>query len=411
MNANISRQSTLTEKSSSNDFVSRKLMRERAVELAALDGHCAQDVSKSDWEQAKRELTGEPGEHPKAAISEIGRPPSAGSGSTKTIENQLSNHPFLKGMEPDHLAIIARHAREVEFTAHQVVFHQNESAHELYLVLQGSVVLEAYVPRGENVALQALKEGDVLGWSWLFPPFVWNFQARALEPTRALFIDGAALLATCDKLQAFGLAFMRRVAQVIITRLEIAQKRLMSLQKNTGKLPFLDEPMPGTMTPRGMAHSLEDMLADHPFFKGMRSAHLRIVAGAAMKTHMETDQFIFREGDPANRLYLIQKGRVALEAPGTESTATRFEIIGAGDMLGWSWLFPPFYAHFAARALEPTEGIFLYGTRLREECEQNPEFGYDLMKRTVAVVIQRLQATRGRLVEIANLKNAGPANK
>ena len=401
MNTDLPAQLNLAEKSSSNDAVSRKQVRERAVELAALEGHCAQDVSKSDWEQAKRELTGSSPETPKAGTGEIA---SAKPDSRKALRTQLSNHPFLKGMESDHLAILGRHAREVEFTTDQVVFRQNENAHEFFLVLHGSVVLEAYVARRENLALQVVKAGDVLGWSWLFPPFVWNFQARALEPTRAIFIDGAGLLAACDKLQAFGLELMRRMAQVVITRLEMAQKRLMSLQKNAGKLPFLDEPIPDKITSRAVAQSLEEMLADHPFFKGMKPAHLGIVAGAAMKTHMETDQFIFREGDPANRLYLIQKGRVALEAPGTESTATRFEIIGAGDMLGWSWLFPPFYSHFAARALEPTEGIFLYGTRLREECDQNPEFGYDLMKRTVAVVIQRLQATRGRLVEIANLE-------
>ena len=85
---------------------------------------------------------------------------------------------------------------------------------------------------------------------------------------------------------------------------------------------------------------------------------------------------------------------------GKETTPAPFQTIGDGDVLGWSWLFPPFYSHFGARALEPTQSIFLYGTRLREECKQNYEFGYTLMKRTVAVVIQRLQATRGRLVEI-----------
>ena len=89
---------------------------------------------------------------------------------------------------------------------------------------------------------------------------------------------------------------------------------------------------------------------------------------------------------------------------GFSAAAAPFQIIGDGDVLGWSWLFPPFYSHFEARALEPTQSIFLYATRLREECERNYELGYELMKRTVAVVIQRLQATRGRLVELSALK-------
>ena len=68
-------------------------------------------------------------------------------------------------------------------------------------------------------------------------------------------------------------------------------------------------------------------------------------------------------------------------------------------MLGWSWLFPPYYWHFDARALEPTTAIFFYGTRLREQCEQDHDFGYEIMKRMTQVVIQRLQATRKQLLK------------
>lgn len=99
-----------------------------------------------------------------------------------------------------------------------------------------------------------------------------------------------------------------------------------------------------------------------------------------------------------------------LEADGKELITFPFQVIGDGDMLGWSWMFPPFYAHFSARALEPCQSIFLYGTRLRDECEQNHEFGYALMKRTVSVVIKRLQATRARLVEISSIKEVTTTN-
>jgi len=75
------------------------------------------------------------------------------------------------------------------------------------------------------------------------------------------------------------------------------------------------------------------------------------------------------------------------------------ETIGAGSVLGWSWLFPPYYWHFDARAITPIKAIFLYGTRLREQCETNHELGHELMKRISEVVIERLQATRRRLIE------------
>lgn len=322
----------------------------------------------------------------------------------KTIDNKLTNHPFLKGMKPEHLAILVRHAREAEFMADQVIFRQNENAHQFHLILEGRVAVESYMPRADNIPLQIVTAGDVLGWSWLFPPFVWHFQARALEPTKAIFIDGASLLVACEQVHAFGFQLMQRIAQVVIKRLEAAQRRLLEIEKTAGTLPVVDGLKRNGVARHTVAQSLEDMLAEHPFFKGMKPEHLRIMADAAMKANFEAGQVIFSKGDPANRFYLIQHGKVVLETLGAETAATPFQIIGDGDVLGWSWLFPPFYSHFEARALEPTQSIFLYGTWLREECGRNYELGHALMKRTVAVVIQRLQATRGRLVEISALK-------
>jgi CRP-like cAMP-binding protein len=74
------------------------------------------------------------------------------------------------------------------------------------------------------------------------------------------------------------------------------------------------------------------------------------------------------------------------------------QIIGPGEVLGWSWLFPPYYWQFDTRALEPTTAIFFYGTRLREQCEQDHAFGYEMMKRMTQVVIHRLQAARKQLL-------------
>jgi CRP-like cAMP-binding protein len=80
------------------------------------------------------------------------------------------------------------------------------------------------------------------------------------------------------------------------------------------------------------------------------------------------------------------------------------QILGAGDVWGWSWLFPPYYRQFGARAVEPTDAIFIYGTPLREECESDQELGYELMKRVSAVMLQRLQATRRQLVGIPQVQ-------
>ncbi len=113
----------------------------------------------------------------------------------------------------------------------------------------------------------------------------------------------------------------------------------------------------------------------------------------------EPGEVIFREGEPANRFYLIQHGKVALESSRREREPVLIQQIGPGDVLGWSWLLPPYYWHFDARAVEPTEAIFFYGTRLRQQCEDDRDLGYELLKRMTAVIIQRLQATRQQLLD------------
>ena len=139
--------------------------------------------------------------------------------------------------------------------------------------------------------------------------------------------------------------------------------------------------------------SLALLIAEHPFLAGMKPAHLEVLCDCAMQTQFVKDQLIFREGDLANRFYLIQEGRVALESGGDERTVL-VQTVGAGDALGWSWLFPPYYWHFDARTLTPTKAIFFYGTRLRTQCEEDHDFGYELIKRMAEVIIRRLQATR-----------------
>jgi len=145
--------------------------------------------------------------------------------------------------------------------------------------------------------------------------------------------------------------------------------------------------------------TLETSIAEHPFLKGMSAEHLKILADSAMRAEFKEGEIIFREGDPANRFYLIEEGSVVLESRKQDRAPVEIQTIGAGDVLGWSWLFPPYYWNFEARALDSTLAIFFYGTRLREKCEEDRAFGYELMKRMSAVMLQRLQATRKQLLE------------
>ncbi len=145
--------------------------------------------------------------------------------------------------------------------------------------------------------------------------------------------------------------------------------------------------------------SLPAIIGEQQLFKGFPTQYLNLLAEAAMLKEFAAGEVIFREGDPANRFYLILDGEVALESAMHEHSPVVLQTIGANDVLGWSWLFPPYYWHFDARATKPTKAIFFYGTWLRESCERDHDFGYEMMKRMAAVIIQRLQATRRKLAE------------
>lgn len=143
-------------------------------------------------------------------------------------------------------------------------------------------------------------------------------------------------------------------------------------------------------------HRLHAEIAAHPFAKGLSQEHLAVLADCAMETQFTPGELVFREGDFANRFYFLLEGEVALETR-TWGGPVSIETISGGDVLGWSWLFPPYYWHFGARAVKPTRAIFFYGTWLREHCEQDHDLGYQLVMRMAEVMIHRLQATRQKL--------------
>jgi CRP-like cAMP-binding protein len=146
------------------------------------------------------------------------------------------------------------------------------------------------------------------------------------------------------------------------------------------------------------AGTIESAVAAHPFLQKLTTEALRLLASNAMLVRYNAGEWIFRQNEPANRFYLIQRGKVALEASRKDGTRVVVQTIGPDDVLGWSWLFAPYLWQFDARVVEPVEAIFFYGTRLREQCEENNALGYELMKRMVSAVVQRLLSARRELL-------------
>jgi CRP/FNR family transcriptional regulator, cyclic AMP receptor protein len=144
----------------------------------------------------------------------------------------------------------------------------------------------------------------------------------------------------------------------------------------------------------------DELIANpHPFLEGMDRQHLRLLSEWAMRANFAEQEFIFRQGEPANRFYLIQAGSVFITSRVPGRGQVTIQTIGSGEALGWSWLFEPYRWHFDAWADEPTRAVYFQSNVLREQCEQDPNLGYELMIRVSRVVVQRLQATRLKLLQ------------
>ena len=149
-----------------------------------------------------------------------------------------------------------------------------------------------------------------------------------------------------------------------------------------------------------MADGLDAVVLEAPVFRGLDTAHAAQLAGCAQTIGWNAGESLFREGDEANSFYILRRGRVALELHIPTRGALRVETIEPGEVVGWSWLFPPYRWHFDGRAVEPVRAIAVDGTCLRAKCRADAALGYALMQRFSAVMLERLQATRLRLADI-----------
>ena len=144
---------------------------------------------------------------------------------------------------------------------------------------------------------------------------------------------------------------------------------------------------------------LQNQLETHPFLKGLSPQHLRALASCASEMHVEKDQFVIKEGAPADNSYLVLKGRVELEVYVASRGGVPVEAVESGGVIGWSWLMSDNNWHFDARALEATHLIALDGKRMRALCQENPMLGYELLKRYMPIIQHRLESLRWHLLE------------
>ena len=147
-------------------------------------------------------------------------------------------------------------------------------------------------------------------------------------------------------------------------------------------------------------HGLDEILAEHPFFAGFSSEQHEILSGCARNHRFDAGKYLFHEGEPANEFFLIRHGRVALEIVAPGQAPIVFSTLGPGEVVGASWLVPPYRWMFDARAVELTRAIGLDAECLRGKCDADPRLGYAMMRRFLPVIISRLNATRLQLLDV-----------
>jgi CRP/FNR family transcriptional regulator, cyclic AMP receptor protein len=155
-----------------------------------------------------------------------------------------------------------------------------------------------------------------------------------------------------------------------------------------------------------LPETLERVLHGHEFFAGMDPDYLALIVGCARNVVFGDGAFLFREGDPAETFYLVLQGAVALEisAPGRVATV---QTLGAGELVGFSWLMGPHRWHFDGRAVGRVHAIEMDGTCLRAKCDADPRLGFDLMQRFALLASRRLQATRLQVLDVYGHAHTG----
>ncbi len=146
--------------------------------------------------------------------------------------------------------------------------------------------------------------------------------------------------------------------------------------------------------------SLKQILEESPFLQGLQNHHLELITGCASNARFDGGQYLFHEGEEAAQFFVIRHGRVALEVFTPDRGPITIQTLEEGDVLGWSWLVPPYQWRFDAKATELVRAIALDGKCLRTKCEEDHDLGFDLLKRFAHVIEQRLEATRLQLLDV-----------
>lgn len=145
--------------------------------------------------------------------------------------------------------------------------------------------------------------------------------------------------------------------------------------------------------------SIRQIIADSKFFSAPAEDAIDFLAANATQKQLAGGKILFHHGDPADHFYLMLEGHLSLQISAIEGPELELQDIGPGQVAGWSWLIPPNRWHFQARARTAIDYLEFDGVAVLDHCEAEPEFGYQLVKRFSALMSERLQFARQKMME------------
>ncbi len=145
--------------------------------------------------------------------------------------------------------------------------------------------------------------------------------------------------------------------------------------------------------------SIESYLSAHPFFTGLDDEYVKYLASSATERRIKKGAALFQQGKPADKFYLLRDGRVSVQVPAVMGPALEIQNLGKDQILGWSWLIQPYRWSFQALAMEDSEVLEFDGSAILAHCEDDPRFGYELLKRFATLMSERLDAARQKMMD------------
>ena len=148
------------------------------------------------------------------------------------------------------------------------------------------------------------------------------------------------------------------------------------------------------------ASSLDHALTEHAFVRDLDEKHVNDLIACSADERFRKGEYLWRQGDLADVFYLIRDGEVSLGIAVPNKGPIHIETVAKGEVLGWSWMFPPYRWHFDARVTKPVRAFALDARCLRQKCQTDTQLHYELLIRLMPVIGDRLDATRRKLVDL-----------